>query len=426
MKLVAKRNIRSVEQLVIGLLDANMKVGMCLTADSGGGKRRKLTSERGITGARKVHFVDFGGDNVGILEWDKAAGSDTHEVRLYVEERVAEDDAVKRTVAVIFGHPDHSGPVSPEDRGRLMELDAMAWFSAGRHDKAKIVAERIVKLNPRLPRAWNCIGACYSALNENHQAIHYYLKALQADRSIFRVWVNLGNRYNAVGDELRSIVAYRLSLSRPDRYRQDDELRRDVIRKLGNKRRMDLYNRHLRRTRDKEINMLAKGTANRKSRERVEYGTGLALLRAGEYEKAAEEISKALKLAPEDPVIYNDIAHCRFHAGKLDEALKTIDTALSIDGGISLLHVTKAEILMKLSRHREALDCYRKAIDLDGAHAAAYYSKALAEDHLGMREAAEKSFQHFIVVSNEAHESQVNYARGRLQEFEYWRRRKPS
>lgn len=172
--------------------------------------------------------------------------------------------------------------------------------------------------------------------------------------------------------------------------------------------------------------MLAKGTANRKSRERVEYGTGLALLRAGEYEKAAEEISKALKLAPEDPVIYNDIAHCRFHAGKLDEALKTIDTALSIDGGISLLHVTKAEILMKLSRHREALDCYRKAIDLDGAHAAAYYSKALAEDHLGMREAAEKSFQHFIVVSNEAHESQVNYARGRLQEFEYWRRRKPS
>ena len=421
MQLVARREIRSIQRFLVYLLDMKTTVSAVLMADPAGSGKRKMTSERGAAGARKVHYLDFGKSRIGILEWDKSPLSDVYDVRLYLETSLADTGIARNARRMISEYPDRPGPVTRRQRGQIMELEAMAWFTAGKLDKAKAAAERILKLNPDIARAWNCVGACYAASNDNQQAILHYLRALQIDRSIFRVWVNLGRRYEALGDKMRSVFAYSIALTHADRYRGDDVSRREVTSKLRTRTRMNGYKLYLRQTRDKEINMLSKGTRTGASLGNADYGTGIALLHAGEYEKAAVEMSKALQAAPDDPVLHNDVAHCLLHAGKPDEALKRIEVGVSLDPNISLLLVTKAEILMKLSRHREALACYERALDLDATSAVAFYSKALAEDHLGLTKEAEKSFKHFIVVSNEAHESQINYARCRLQEFEYWR-----
>jgi tetratricopeptide (TPR) repeat protein len=422
MHLVVERKIQSIQKLLAYLLDLDMKLSISLIADTEGGKRRKLTSERGAGRNLKAHYVDFDDDRIGLLEWDRSPGADhMYDVRLYVENSLADDETVRRAGRRISDYPDSPGTVSRRQRGQIMEMDAQAWFFAGEYEKAKSVAERILKMNPDLPRVWNCIGACCSASNDNHQAIYHYMKAIQIDRSIFRVWNNLANRYSSLGDKLRSLLAYSISLIYPDRYRGDDLLRKDVIEKLEERKGSIGYRRHLLQSRDKELNMLWKSTAGSNSSITVDYGTGIELFHAGQYEKAMEEMQKALKAAPHEPRILNDLAHCQLCAGRIDEALRTIEIALSLDGRQVIALVTKAEILMKLSRHREALECYDRGVDLDATNPGALYSKALAEDHLGMREEAERTFKHFIVVSTEAHESQINYARCRLQEYEYWR-----
>jgi tetratricopeptide (TPR) repeat protein len=421
MYLVVERKVRSIRKLLAYLIDLEVKPAISLIADTEGGKGKKLTSERGAGGKLKVHYLDFGGDKIGIFEWDRAPGADRCDVRLLVEESLADNDMVRNAGRMISDYPDSPGTVSRGQRGQILEMDAQAWFSAGEYDKARSFAERALKLNPNLPRAWNCIGACYSASSDHQRAIDSYLKAVQIDRSIFRVWNNLGNRYSSLGDGLRAFLAFGISLICPDKYRGDDELRKGVIGILEEGKGLRADRLYLLRMRSKEQNMVSKYAGSGKARVSVDYGTGIELFYAGQYEKAIEEIQKAQKAAPHEPYILNDLAHCQLHAGKIDEALKNIETALSLDDRLVFVLVTKAEILMKLSRHKEALECYDRAVALDAIDAGTLYSKALAEDHLGMKEEAERTFKHFIVVSTEAQESQINYARCRLQEYEYWR-----
>jgi tetratricopeptide (TPR) repeat protein len=420
MRIAARRTIRSVDKLLVYLLDMDFKVSAVLTPDPGQGNRRKLSSEQGAPGKLKVHYIDFGDDEVGLLEWDELSKTGYYDVRLYRGESLAASGAIETAVKAISDYPDSCGDISSEQQGRLLEMEALAWFMAKDYDRARSTAECIVKMNPRVARAWICLGACCSTSSDDSKAVHYYLKAIHVDHSIFRAWVNLGNRYRSLGDELRALVAYSVCLALPDTYRGDDSLRKQVCNILGSGKVLDRYGSYLRRMRDKELSMLWRDSENG-MRTEVNYGTGIELMHAGEYEKAIEELQKALGAAPEDPSIQNDLAHCQLRAGRTGEALKTIESALSLFGDHITLLVTKAEILMKLSRHSEALECYSKAIDLDGADAAAIYSKALAEDHMGMKEEAEKTFKHFMAVSNGTFESQVNYARCRLQEYEYWR-----
>lgn len=126
------------------------------------------------------------------------------------------------------------------------------------------------------------------------------------------------------------------------------------------------------------------------------------LMRAGigyhdsrEYDKAIECYEKALKLAPDMPGIYYEIAFSRLYSGKpemaLDYAQKGIDLAARLDVKDDLpgLYDIKGSALDDLGRREEAVKVYLEAIArFNVNNTRLYYNLGLTYYRMGSQEKA--------------------------------------
>ena len=91
------------------------------------------------------------------------------------------------------------------------------------------------------------------------------------------------------------------------------------------------------------------------SDDRVDYyGEGVELQNAGKYHEALTSFRLALRDAPNDPAVLQQIAITYTRIGMTDEAVKTYRSVLAVDAGAAGAHYGLAFLLLRAGRRDEA------------------------------------------------------------------------
>jgi tetratricopeptide (TPR) repeat protein len=113
--------------------------------------------------------------------------------------------------------------------------------------------------------------------------------------------------------------------------------------------------------------------------DRVDYyREGLELLKVGKYHDALTSFRLALRDAPDDAAVLQQIAIANTRIGMTDEAIRMYRTVLAKHGRSPGAHYGLAFLLLREGRHDEAAQHLRAFLDAppEGAEAAAHIAHA--------------------------------------------------
>jgi Flp pilus assembly protein TadD len=105
---------------------------------------------------------------------------------------------------------------------------------------------------------------------------------------------------------------------------------------------------------------------------------GNKLYHANRYEKAMEAYDQAIRLDPNDGVVYCYQGYALLHLKRYEAALVACDQVLRLDPNDLIACYHRGHALLHLKRYDEALAAYEQTIQLDPGFAAAYYNKGQA------------------------------------------------
>jgi tetratricopeptide (TPR) repeat protein len=103
----------------------------------------------------------------------------------------------------------------------------------------------------------------------------------------------------------------------------------------------------------------------------------------GNYQKALEHYSRAVKYDPSNAGTFRNIAITYRNMNNLDEALSYIAKAIDLDPKSSNNLVMQGNLLFQLRRYSEAVKSYEKAVEIEPQNAAALYNIAQSYSRMG-------------------------------------------
>jgi tetratricopeptide (TPR) repeat protein len=103
----------------------------------------------------------------------------------------------------------------------------------------------------------------------------------------------------------------------------------------------------------------------------------------GNYQKALEYYSRAVKYDPANAGTFRNIAITYRNMNKLDEALSYIEKAIDLDPKAANNLLMQGNLYFQLRRYSDAVKSYEKAVELEPQNAAALYNTAQAYSRMG-------------------------------------------
>ncbi|MEP6670232.1 MAG: tetratricopeptide repeat protein [Chthoniobacter sp.] len=126
---------------------------------------------------------------------------------------------------------------------------------------------------------------------------------------------------------------------------------------------------------------------------------GLQLKQIGRFADAATAFKEALAQEPNDAFALHQLAGCQWRVEELrNEALQTIDQAISLEPNEAEHHVLRGFILCALERPKEALDATRLALGLDPNDSYAHTAEAQAYLQMEKWSLAEQSARQALTL----------------------------
>jgi len=122
-----------------------------------------------------------------------------------------------------------------------------------------------------------------------------------------------------------------------------------------------------------------------------------ALLLEGRSNEAIKSFDELLEIYPNDTHVWYCKGIAQFEARKFDEALRSFDTAIGIDGNV-YAWTGKAITLAEIGRYTEAVSSFEKAIDIDTQDEVPWNERGKSLAQLGRHEEAIKSFEKAIEI----------------------------
>ena len=98
---------------------------------------------------------------------------------------------------------------------------------------------------------------------------------------------------------------------------------------------------------------------------RERFKEGVAYFDKGDYPRAIDDYTEALRIKPTDADALNNRAWTRYKAGDLDGALQDANRAITLDGTKAYIWDTRGHINEQRGAKSAAISDYRKALDLD-------------------------------------------------------------
>ena len=145
--------------------------------------------------------------------------------------------------------------------------------------------------------------------------------------------------------------------------------------------------------RDKEalvdIEAFLKKTPKIEKKHLVQRATILENLK--QYDRALAEYRKLLKVKYEDQVVYREVA-CLQGLHRPEEAIRSLNTLINHNKQDDSGYLTRARLFESLGKHKEAVDDYSKAFELQPS-TNALKERATVYDKMGRKDLAEKDRQ---------------------------------
>ncbi len=79
------------------------------------------------------------------------------------------------------------------------------------------------------------------------------------------------------------------------------------------------------------------------------------LLHFGRYSDANDQLEIARRIAPKEPLVWNNLGYCAYSTGRLDKAIKCYEEALRLDPGNARVRTALADALRRVDRSADAV-----------------------------------------------------------------------
>jgi len=144
------------------------------------------------------------------------------------------------------------------------------------------------------------------------------------------------------------------------------------------------------------------------------YNNGIARTKNNEFLKAEESFNKAIKLSPNNGLLYY------YRAGVKKSLLKVMESHLDYNKAIELgckndsVYFERANLLRLLEKFKESIDDYSQAIELNSEFVEAYNNRGIAKMHLELFKDAIEDFTMAINIDNNFTKAYSNRANSYL------------
>jgi tetratricopeptide (TPR) repeat protein len=319
-----------------------------------------------------------------------------------------------------------------DDRIQQLYTEAQSEDRQGRGDAAIQKYQAILRLNPKLPAAYNNLGQLYFQQGRFEEAIKSLKKACELDSKLAAPRALLGLSLYQVGDieDAHRELQTALQLNPSDRnvklflarslFELDDL--KGALKLLDQLQQEDPKNTEVLYSIGIVYMMLAQSALG--EIQTVDPNSHLIEILLGQYAEikqnyleAIEHYKKAIANSPKIPALYYYLAHALWASGRFQEALPEYQRALELNpydynaaweaarlvlpedpeaafrlttraielkSDIPGAYSIRGRALLALKRPQEAVEDLKKAISLDPEDAALHYQLAMAYRQLGM------------------------------------------
>jgi tetratricopeptide (TPR) repeat protein len=150
------------------------------------------------------------------------------------------------------------------------------------------------------------------------------------------------------------------------------------------------------------------------------YNEAIALYEERKYAQALDKNQQALKKAPQNAEILNNIGNCQFKMGRIQEALDSWKEALRVSPKSGKISNNLGIAYYQLDKNKEAIEYYKKAILFEPQFPDPYYNLASVYGFSGKFEDAIVNYKKFLEFSPDATmkklaEERINYCERQLE-----------
>jgi len=126
------------------------------------------------------------------------------------------------------------------------------------------------------------------------------------------------------------------------------------------------------------------------------YEKALESLRAGDAQKAVDQLQRAVTLYPEFSLALNELGVVYQQLGQIDKAVEALRAAVNVAPNVFEIRLNLGLVLLKSKQFSEAEAELRRAIELKDTSTTAHLQRGKALIHLQQYTEAEKELQHVI------------------------------
>lgn len=155
------------------------------------------------------------------------------------------------------------------------------------------------------------------------------------------------------------------------------------------------------------INLFTKSLSYEKSAKAF-YNRGVCYYELDMHSEAISDFRNAARLAPDEFIIYNQIALNYHEIGNIDSAIAYYSKSIDLNNNSVNLILERGSLYMECRSYGKAILDFSKAIEIDNQSFNAYYSRALCYHKLGLPERSVTDYSKAIEIDSNYYYAYVN------------------
>jgi len=240
---------------------------------------------------------------------------------------------------------------------------ALAAFQAGDFEKAKLIINRVIKVDSKNAPALHIMGLILVSNHEYKEAIKFLLQAVKITPQDSSIQFNLAKAFSDSGLEREAIPYYKktveLSPGNPDGW-------------LSYGKALSSLKRY-----EEALTCLERALDIRPQYAEAALNKGAVLKELKRYEEAVHWAQRALELNPQMTAALNNQGVAFKALNKFEDALGCYDQAISQNPKYFEVLTNKGAILYELNQFDNALACYDQAIEISPNYVQAWVNKGV-------------------------------------------------
>ncbi len=259
------------------------------------------------------------------------------------------------------------------------------YLQLGNYDEAETYFKKAVELWPDFEQAYNDLGIVYYSKKEYAKAEENYKKAFAINSGYVEPHINLGNLYRARGKVEQAIQEYEITLQiKPDQ----SETRRWLS---------GLYTQTGQHEKAQEVlKPLLQGQGTETVENLVLQGN--IYQKQGQHEQSLQAYERALRLKPDNPLIYHNIGLAHYYLHNYDQAEAYFRKALALDPNVAESYNLLGQLFLRRQDDKGALELFQKALKVNPKLRDAQFNTGTIYLRLGEYDRSIKAYQDTLAI----------------------------